>query len=114
MTKGPRRYNDDFDYLGFAHRLRLARIALGLTEAEAAATATRSVRTWKKYEATGKGRSMTWPIRCFVNKYELSYDWLLCGEGGMFRRGRREKQPRGKIAILPTKSPVQQRGVDHG
>ena len=45
----------DFDDRAFGHRLRVTRLALGITEAEAAKAAGRSVATWRKYEATGKG-----------------------------------------------------------
>ena len=52
----------------FGHRLRVTRIALGLTEAEAAKAAARSVRTWQRYEATGRGY-ITAPILLFAERY---------------------------------------------
>ena len=62
---------DDFDYLGFGHRLRVTRLALGITETEAATVAGRSVDTWRKYEATGKGRC-TQAVCRFASHYGVS------------------------------------------
>jgi hypothetical protein len=46
---------DDFDYRGFGHRLRTSRLALCITEDQAATAAGCSVRSWRKYEETGRG-----------------------------------------------------------
>jgi transcriptional regulator with XRE-family HTH domain len=75
----------DFDYIGFGQRLRRARLALGLTEQEAAEAARRTVETWRNYEATGKGYC-TSPVLRFSEKFDVSLDWLLVGEGRPFRR----------------------------
>lgn len=73
---------EPFDYGGFAQRLRQARLALGLTEEQAAASAGRTVKTWRKYEATGRGR-ITGAILQFSDLHRISLDWLCCGEGPM-------------------------------
>jgi transcriptional regulator with XRE-family HTH domain len=96
----------DFDehpdyYLGLGHRLRVARIALGISEAEAATSAKRSVRTWRKYEETGRVRG-GYPIVAFAGKYDVSLDWLVAGDGAMLR-SHLGKNAQGKIAILPAK-----------
>lgn len=85
----------NFDHRGFGHRLRVARIALGLTEKQAAKAAGRSVRTWRKYEATGEG-NCTAAILNFVREYpSVSIDWLVVG------RSAKRDQPPGVIALLP-------------
>lgn len=68
-----------FDYSGFGRRLRATRIALGLTEEQAAAVAGRSVKTWRKYEETGKGRGLR-ALLLFAERYGVSLDWLICGD----------------------------------
>jgi hypothetical protein len=87
----------EFDFAGFGHRLRVAWITLGLTEEQAAKAAGRSVRTWRKYEATGEG-NCTGAILNFVAEYpSLSIDWLFCGRA---MKGRRD----GVIVFLPLRS----------
>ena len=91
--------NDDFDYNGFGHRLRVTRLALGITEAQAATVSGRSVDTWRKYEATGKGHCTKAVVR-FAGHYDVSLDWIFCGDP------RGLPQPtKGKVAILPVKGP---------
>ena len=83
----------------FGHRLRVTRIALGITEAQAATAAGRSVDTWRKYEATGKGHC-TQAVCRFASHYDVSLDWIFCGDP----RGRAHRME-GKVAILPVKGP---------
>src|SRR5262245_31112426 len=45
----------EFDYDGFASRLRQHRVRMGLTIEEAATAGGRTAATWRKYEATGRG-----------------------------------------------------------
>lgn len=87
---------DDFDYRGFGHRLRVTRIALAITQAEAASAAGRSVHTWQKYETTGKGFCTIAIIR-FARHYDLSVDWLVSGNTARVRPG----LTKGKVAVLP-------------
>lgn len=93
-------FDDHPDYYrGLGHRLRVTRIALGISEAEAAAAAKRSVRTWRKYEETGRLRgSSTYNLLCFADKYDVSLDWLVAGDGTMFRSNFRKAT---KITVLP-------------
>jgi transcriptional regulator with XRE-family HTH domain len=74
-----------YDCLAFAARLRQARIALGLTEEEAAAAAGRTVETWRYYETIGRGR-ITEAIVRFAGRYDLNLDWLFCGDGSAKRK----------------------------
>jgi transcriptional regulator with XRE-family HTH domain len=94
------RDDSDFDYRGFAHRLRVTRIALGLTEEQAAAAAGRTLLTWRKYEATGDG-NITAALLQFCQQYDVSLDWLFEGRWNP-ARGRRHlaKHAEGKVAIL--------------
>ena len=91
---------DDFDYSGFGHRLRVTRLALGITEAEAATVAGRSVDTWRKYEATGKGRC-TQAVCRFAAHYDVCLNWIFGGEAARVRA----LLTKGKVAILPVKGP---------
>lgn len=63
-------------YLGFAQRLREARVRLGISEEQAAAVASRSVTTWRKYETTGRGRC-SFAVGKFAIHYGISLDELL-------------------------------------
>jgi transcriptional regulator with XRE-family HTH domain len=94
------RYQSDEWRRGFGHRLRVTRIALGLTEEEAASAAGRTVETWRRYEATGMGHIMG-PILLFTKGRNISLDWLYEGAGGGVRAHLNKRSP-GKIAILPT------------
>lgn len=78
----------------FAHRLRVTRIALNITEEEAAAAAGRSVKTWRRYEATGTGH-ITCAILLFAEHYTIDLEWLFG------RKSTGHKSMPGKIAILP-------------
>lgn len=65
----------------FGPRLRATRLALGLTEAEAAAVVHTTVRTWRRREAGLPGSWWHYEIHLLVTAYELSYDWLIAGIG---------------------------------
>jgi transcriptional regulator with XRE-family HTH domain len=96
-----RRYHQpDEWYREFGHRLRVTRIALGLTEEEAAAAAGRTVETWRRYEAIGLG-NITGPILLFTKAHNIGLDWLFRGKGGGIGAHLYKSTP-GKIAILPT------------
>jgi transcriptional regulator with XRE-family HTH domain len=81
-----KKHRDGFDYKGFARRLRRNRIALGLSEEEAAAAAGRTIETWRHYENTGRGH-ITEPLLRFCEKYNVSLDWLFDDDGPRHRRG---------------------------
>jgi transcriptional regulator with XRE-family HTH domain len=65
---------------GFAQRLRAARMALGISEDEAAAAAGISLRTWRRFEATGRGRRCTSAVGRFAMHYRVSLDDLFRDE----------------------------------
>ena len=96
----------DFDDRAFGHRLRVTRLALGITEAEAAKAAGRSVDTWRKYEPTGKGHC-TMPLLRFAHHYDVSLDWLIAGDAARIRA----PLTKGNVAILPAKGPWSRRAV---
>ena|SRR5205085_5656754 len=98
-AKAAPRPRDDFDYRGFGHRLRVTRIALGLTEEQAAAAAGRTVATWRKYEATGKG-NCTGAMLVFAKRYDVKLDWIF---GGVAARlgSHLARHSQGTVAILP-------------
>jgi transcriptional regulator with XRE-family HTH domain len=84
-----------------ARRMRIARLALGITEQEAAAAWRVTLRTYRKWEAGSPPRSGTWNFCCFAEKFNVSLDWLIAGDTS--RLGRHLTQ--GKIAILPSAGP---------
>lgn len=69
----------------FGLRLRVTRSALGITEVEAAAACLITLRTYRRREA-GMPFTGTWHegLSSFVEMYDLTYDWMLCGEGNMY------------------------------
>lgn len=91
----------EFDYLGFGHRLRVARIVLGLTQAEMATAAGCTEKTWRKYEDTGEG-NCTLPMLRVGEKFNISLDWIMDGDAGGIRDHLSRRAP-GKVAILATK-----------
>jgi transcriptional regulator with XRE-family HTH domain len=101
--------SDGWDQQACAHRLRVTRIALGITEQEAADAHGVTVRTYRKWEAGANQRSIRPTLR-FAEKFDVSMDWLLGGEG--FNVGRHLQ--RGKVAILPVTSAEWQRRVAEG
>jgi transcriptional regulator with XRE-family HTH domain len=65
---------------GFGRRLRETRIALGLSEEQAAKQAGRSVKAWRKYEETGSGRLTPAVIRfAKANKDKINFSYLFSG-----------------------------------
>src|SRR5437868_286602 len=103
MAKTDKVSMSDFDYIGLAHRLRVTRNVLGISVAQAAAAAECSMRTWRKYETTGEGRS-TYPLRCFCDHFEVSLDWTVVGDGGMVRN-HLSTRALNSVAILPAEGP---------
>ncbi len=96
------RTSAEFDDRAFGHRLRIARLALDVTEHEAAVAVGRTVKTWRKYEQTGEG-NCTMPLVLFVQRYRVSPEWLLTGDGHDLKP-HLTRQARGKLAILPARS----------
>jgi transcriptional regulator with XRE-family HTH domain len=67
-------------YRAAGSRLRTVRFLFKLTEAEAAAAADVTVRTWRGWEAGKRHKSME-PILRFAKIYNVSLDWLFVGGG---------------------------------
>jgi transcriptional regulator with XRE-family HTH domain len=88
---------------GFGHRLRITRLALGITEQEAADAAGSTVRTWRKWEAGGFSGCLK--IVDFAGKFDVSLDWLVDGDTARVR-DHLVKHANGKIAILPRRKPA--------
>jgi hypothetical protein len=88
----------------FGHRLRVTRLALGITEVEAAAACLITLRTYRNREAGLPFRGWHEGLSLFVDKYDLTYDWLLCGEGDMHidraTKGARRDQRRQSRPVL--------------
>jgi transcriptional regulator with XRE-family HTH domain len=82
------------------HRLRITRIALGLTEKEAADAHAVSLRTYRKWENGGRQRGSAF-LR-FAEKFDVTLDWLVGGETA--RVGSHiSNHAKGKFPILPAK-----------
>lgn len=59
-------------------RLRLARLVLAISEAEAAATAGVALHTYRKWEAGNRQRDNN-GIKAICQKYGVYADWLVFG-----------------------------------
>jgi transcriptional regulator with XRE-family HTH domain len=70
-----------FDHRGFGRRLRQTRESLALSEEQAAAASGRSVETWRRYEATGRGR-ITVPLMRLARRFRGRINWPWLFEGG--------------------------------
>ena len=70
-------------YRDFGERLRATRLALGITEAEAAAAWSVTLRIYRRREA---GVSMFCDLGglwSFAEKYKIDIDWLAGGKGSL-------------------------------
>jgi len=105
---GAHRHDKMHIWQAIGERLRIARIALDLTEKEAAEAFGVTVRSYRRYEAgDAKFRGERW-LR-FCRRYKISTDWLICGDG----RGLEWHLARaigGKVAILPVMNCSRQAG----
>lgn len=70
-------------FKAFGARLRATRLMSGISEAEAAAACLATLRTYRKYEEGLPHRSWHRGLISFAQKYDLTYAWLLAGEGPM-------------------------------
>ncbi len=96
-----------FDWRPFGLRLRTARIALGLTEAEAAKAAGVTIGTWRRYEAGGRVRTRA--MVKFCGLYSVNLDWLICGDARRISPTLKGNA-RGKIVFLQVRNDWQ--GMD--
>jgi len=89
MTKR-RKLTDREFYRAYGLRLRKLRDKLNLTEAEAASVHGVQLRTYRRWEAGGTPRTRA-SVRGtdrVAQKYGISFDWLLAGNGPMFEAER--------------------------
>jgi transcriptional regulator with XRE-family HTH domain len=77
----------------FGRRLNAARLALKLSEQEAANAMRITVKTYRKWEAGGLKRGGMAHIVSFCEAYDVSASWLLAGEGSFFISGATTVQP---------------------
>lgn len=83
----------------------MARLSLGISEAEAAEAHGVTLRTYRRYERGGRSR---WSgVKGFAAKYDVSADWLLLGTTAGIRPHLARHAP-GTIAILPAKHVVRE------
>jgi transcriptional regulator with XRE-family HTH domain len=67
------------DWRAIYRRLPITRLVLGISEAEAAAAARVSLRTYRKWEA-GHDRPTDTGILAFAFAYDVSLEWLANGQ----------------------------------
>jgi transcriptional regulator with XRE-family HTH domain len=97
-----------FSWRLYGHRLRVTRMALGITEKEAADAHGASLKTYRKWENGGPQRQKASALLHFAEKFDVSTDWLVCGETA--RVGNHlSKHAKGKIAILPAMGRIYRR-----
>ena len=80
-------------------RLRVTRLALGITEQEAAAAHGVTLRTYRRWEAGARQTNNPRYLLNFAEKYDVSLDWLLIGEAAGVG-SHLAKNAKGKIAIF--------------
>jgi len=98
MKKHPR-----FSWRATGHRLRVTRLALGLTEQQAAGDCGVSMRTYQKYESGHPQRGTSAMLK-FVQKHDVSLDWLFNGEAEWIGR-HLAQNAKGQVVILPAAGP---------
>jgi transcriptional regulator with XRE-family HTH domain len=91
----------DIDWRAVYSRLPITRLVLGISEAEAAAAARVSLRTYRKWEA-GHDRPTNTGILAFAFAYDVSLDWLVNGERSWLLNRIAAKNAAGRAADLPT------------
>jgi transcriptional regulator with XRE-family HTH domain len=96
---GAHRHEQMHMWQAIGERLRVVRIALNLTEDEAAEAFGVTVRSYRRYEAGDvKFRGERWLRFCY--RYKISTDWLICGDGRRLK-AHLARAIGGKVAILP-------------
>jgi transcriptional regulator with XRE-family HTH domain len=92
------------DWRAVYSRLPITRLVLGISEAEAAAAARVSLRTYRKWEA-GNDRPTDTGLLAFAFAYDVSLDWLVNGEcGWLLDRLAAKNLPAGLAEYLQTRS----------
>jgi transcriptional regulator with XRE-family HTH domain len=92
----PNEYDPAFDYEShfyqeLSERLRVTGRTLGISEREAADAAGVTIATYRKYEKGGRERSSI-VFRNFCDELDVSYNWLLTGEGRFLARDSYERR----------------------
>ncbi len=90
-------------YRDMGRRLKITRLALNLSEAEAAAASGVTLRTYRKWEAGGRHshrKNCHARLMAFCEKYDVSLDWLYFGDAFSAKKNLTSCAP-GKVAILP-------------
>jgi len=86
--------------LQLGHRLRVTRLALGITDVQAAKAWGISLTTYRKYEKEGMPtHANAGRVTAFAHRYDVSLDWLLDGDTSVIAA----HLAKGKVAILPAK-----------
>jgi ribosome-binding protein aMBF1 (putative translation factor) len=75
----------------FGDRLRVARLELGITDVEAAAAWRITLRTYRRRETGVSFPNSPFGLFSFVEKYDVSVDWLIKGSVDMWLPSRRRK-----------------------
>jgi transcriptional regulator with XRE-family HTH domain len=88
------------------HWLRVTRLALGLTEKQAAEAHCVTLATYRKWES-GCPQKSSYPTCRFAEKYEVSLDWLVAGDAHIVGR----HLAVGKVAILPFIGPRRRKAM---
>ena len=83
---------------GYGHRLRVTRLALGLSEQQAADAHQVCLRTYRRYGDSAPHRSGEGWLR-FAKQYDVSLNWL-AGQGSL-EIGHHLRFSKSKVAILP-------------
>ena len=92
-----------FDWKAVGHRMRVTRIALGISENEAATAHDVTVNTYRRYEAGVKQRASNGWLQ-FCERFDISLDYYL--HGGTHNMGQHLSINRGgKVSILPAITP---------
>jgi DNA-binding XRE family transcriptional regulator len=89
--------NISWDAIGC--RMQITRLALGLTEQQAATAWRVTLKTYRKWEAGAPQRGMR-SFLCFADQHDVSLNWLICGDAARLG-GHLTTRANGKVAILP-------------
>jgi transcriptional regulator with XRE-family HTH domain len=95
----PRSKKYRYDWKACGHRMRVTRIALGLSEKEAAEAWCVTLPTYRRYEAGALQRSVGGCLN-FAEKFDVSIDWLMAGDPDQLDL-HLTKNTTGNVALLP-------------
>ncbi len=95
----PRPKKHRYDWKIAGHRMRVTRIALGLSEKEAADAWCVTLPTYRRYEAGARQRSAYGCVE-FAEKFDVSVDWLMGGDPDQLDLHLTKNAP-GNVALLP-------------